>query len=68
MSTVPILQGPVDRRVSLLRAGSVGSNQPPKLTVEVHEQIYEVGSLEEARALHLGPEECEGCQHINTKR
>lgn len=52
MSTAPIAQGPVECRVSLLRAGSVGSNQPPVLTIEVREQIGEVGTLDEARQLH----------------
>ena len=45
-------QGPLERRVSLLRAGSVGSNQPPVLTIEVREQIGEVSTLNEARQLH----------------
>jgi len=49
MEQVPIAQGPVDSRVCLLRAGSVGSNNPPTLTIEVNEQIGEVGSLSEAR-------------------
>ncbi|MBL8473815.1 MAG: hypothetical protein JNM98_18640 [Rhodocyclaceae bacterium] len=55
MSTAPIAQGSVEcRRVSLLRASSVGSENPPALTIEVHEQIGEVGSLSlnEARQLH----------------
>lgn len=52
MSTAPIAQCPVEFRVSLLRARSVGSNHPPALTIEVHEQIGEVGSLDEARRLH----------------
>lgn len=52
MSTAPIAQGPVECKVSLLRAGSVGSNQPPILTIEVREQIGEVITLDEARQLH----------------
>lgn len=46
------LQGPSECRISLLRAGSVGNNHPPILTVEVREQIPEVGSLEETHALY----------------
>ena len=52
MSTAPIAQGPAECKVSLLRAGSVGSNQPPILTIEVREQIGEVITLDEARQLH----------------
>lgn len=43
---------PADRKISLLRAGSVGQITPPKLTIEVSEQIQEIGSLEQARQLH----------------
>lgn len=53
MNREPIAaQGLVECRVSLLRAGSVGNSQPPVLTIEVREQIGEVGSLDEARQLH----------------
>jgi len=52
MSIEPIEQYPVDRSISILRAGSVGTNKPPTLTIEIHDQIGEVGSLSEARLLH----------------
>ena len=39
-------------RVSILRARSVGDSHPPKLTIKAHEQIHDLKSLEEARALH----------------
>lgn len=48
----PAQDGQVESLVRLLRAGGVGSNNPPTLTIEVHEQIGEVGSLIEARQLH----------------
>lgn len=40
------------RTVRILRAGSVGDVIPPKLTIEVHDQIHDVSSLEEARSIH----------------
>lgn len=52
MEEALVAQALDDRRVSLLRAGSVGQIVPPRLTIEVHEQIHDVGSLEEARVLH----------------
>lgn len=40
------------RTVRILRAGNVGDMVPPKLTIEVSEQIHDVATLEEARGLH----------------
>lgn len=45
-------QDSVECRIRLLRAGGVGRINPPRLTIEAHEQIHDVGSLEEARELH----------------
>ena len=52
MSTESIAQVPVDRRVSLLRADGIGDNIPPTLTIEVHEQISGLRTLDESRQLH----------------
>lgn len=38
--------------VSLFRASGIGKTNPPSITIEVHEQIGDVGSLESARKLH----------------
>lgn len=38
--------------ISLLRAGSIGQQHPPTLTIEVYEQIGDIGSLNEAKTLH----------------
>lgn len=40
------------RTVRIFRAGNVGDMVPPKLTIEVSEQIHDVATLEEARELH----------------
>lgn len=40
------------RTVRILRAGNIGNVVPPKLTIEVHEQIYDFSTLEDARHLH----------------
>lgn len=34
------------RTVRIFRAGNVGDMVPPKLTIEVHDQIHDVSSLE----------------------
>lgn len=49
-------RGETSLRITLLRAGDVGSNIPPKVTVEIHDQISddEFSSLADARELYAG--------------